>query len=174
MKLPFFISTYFLVCLGFCPVDAAAEEHEISLQSFYLGLEKDYAKMATDAINANKMKFIKEGGQIDSEFTSKFIARTFQVEYQMLVTVMYCATLYKGEVFKSCLEALGVKLTEMTYFIDNYNELDGHGLNISACKAKSRSFYAERTWPPYAFMKIEGIAPPKAYDPGAFMECVRK
>src|SRR5258706_16100474 len=105
MKLAFFISTYFLVCLGFCPVDAAAEEHEISLQSFYLGLEKDYAKIATDAINANKMKFIKEDGQIDSELTLKFISRTFQVEYQMLVTVMYCSTLYKGDAFNSCLEA---------------------------------------------------------------------
>jgi hypothetical protein len=64
---------------------------------------------------------------------------------------------------------------EMFRFIDSFYKLDGRGLNISPCLAKTEMLQAEDKYPPYDWMtNYSKESPPKAYDAKAFLECVRK
>jgi hypothetical protein len=62
---------------------------------------------------------------------------------------------------------------EMHSLINRYVLLDRDKLNISTCLAKSEMSQMEQRYPPYDWMKIEGYAPPRAYDAKIFLECAK-
>ena len=62
----------------------------------------------------------------------------------------------------------------MLNFIGSYEQLDGRGLNISLCLAKSELLEQEIAYPPYAWMQqMARRTDIKAYEAKAFLECVR-
>lgn len=93
--------------------------------------------------------------------------------YQSLLDEQSCYTQHHDMRYKECSETKRRLSDEMSLFISEYIHLEGDGVNIISCEAKSRLLGMETMYPPYSFLIIDGRKP-VAYDAKVFLECVRK
>jgi len=145
-------------------------------------LYESYTVIINEQLEAKTKELIgiaKQDSQNSNAYWIKQVVA--EIEYQRLINLIKCTkTLEDLSYFFSdnpqsnfCFESHESASHEMFTFINSYSRLDGAGLNISSCAAKSRLLRLELQYPPYDFLIIEGHKP-EAYDAKAFLECVRK
>jgi hypothetical protein len=167
--------------------DISENMKTIFAKKFYIDSEAYFAKILESVLSAGIEQKIQNGKTTPLTSMDKMYIRHEIIEflYWSVVDSMICqeetlSALPDTDLLSDAIESLEKcrnnrrRLTqEMHSLINRYVLLDRDKLNISTCLAKSEMSQMEQRYPPYDWMKIEGYAPPRAYDAKIFLECAK-
>ena len=173
--------------------NATAEQGDTKLQ-FTQGLYKSLKDVAQNEfikrvaeLKVQAEKRVREGiisqpTEEQMNFAKTGVAHSL---YQKYIDTMVCVEAYVrehdvnsydiGAEIDPCFDNRIQYTVEMTLLIGHYAPLNGHGLNLTLCAAKTELFLMETRYPPYDWMlALRPALPFQAVDAKAFLECVRK
>ncbi len=193
-----FLPIYFIVYLSMISIDVHAADNNppdisdsiktIFAKKFYKDSEKHFKKDFESIWNIDfEQKIQNEAATpLATRDISNIKHEILEFIYWSAIDSMSCqeetlSALSNTDLLSSALESLENcrdnrrKLTqEMHALIGHYVTLDRERSNISMCLVKSEMLQIEQRYPPYDWMKLEGYAPPRAYDAKTFLDCAKK
>lgn len=143
-------------------------------QEAYKELE-GFSKGQYEATFSQAMRDVAENQIVATpDIIFKINSVIYQTQYQLVINAMLCYQMSSpGSFDKDICRPILESMEKMETVINNYDPSDDRGLHIQSCLTKARLLDLERNYPPYDYMRIRVQELPKAYNPQAFLECMK-